>query len=486
MPVDIFGKTTGSNGTTTTVTGEIDIAKLNAEFLRRDGGNFATGNIDLDDNKLVNVNYPVDPFDAANRDFVEIVAAVEREFTKETDADNNMSATPTMIASSTTIGDYTYQSSSNTTTESSWRVYRNQIDGSGGWVGAPNVLTGYNQLKFPFPVSMKGLYIIPTNEVGRVIDIWQITASNNEVDFIDITPATTQPLLGGVLSKLEFNNTTKYKIWRFNILQISGSINIGINTMQWIPTIPDKYLLRNNVSYVPRQIANVNYQGFFPFASSELNTNTLACNAFNCDYGTTTSEWRTNGETTDFTLAIDCPTPVRIWKVGLTGLSTPDPKILSWQIEGLNPASSWYTLYKSEPSEVITNLYREVGVDSVVSFKSYRFRGLGADPPNPGLTTFKLFVYDDNIKPPAVAVSTFNLLSTLGVIPTLSQEPVGLTLNKSVEITPEDNVVFQVPDLDDFMKKQVLAVRNIKRDNLRTKLIKQFLKSHSLTIPQKL
>ena len=68
MPVDEFWR--NGDRTTTVYTG-INIAKLTNSFLRRDGGNTAVGDIDLNSNIIQNILDPVTNQDVATKNYVD-------------------------------------------------------------------------------------------------------------------------------------------------------------------------------------------------------------------------------------------------------------------------------------------------------------------------------------------------------------------------------------------------------------------------------
>ena len=70
MSVDIFGRTDVGNAQKVFSAG-VTLSQVNNVFLRRDGGNTATDNIDLDSHKIVKVVDPTDPQDVATNNYVD-------------------------------------------------------------------------------------------------------------------------------------------------------------------------------------------------------------------------------------------------------------------------------------------------------------------------------------------------------------------------------------------------------------------------------
>ena len=70
MPVDKFGRTDNTNSTRV-ISGGITLSQANNAFLRRDGGNAAAADINLDSHKLINIADPTNNKDAANKEYVD-------------------------------------------------------------------------------------------------------------------------------------------------------------------------------------------------------------------------------------------------------------------------------------------------------------------------------------------------------------------------------------------------------------------------------
>jgi hypothetical protein len=72
MVVDKFGRTdNASSSSNYVVSGGITPSQATNTFLRRDGGNTATADINLDSHRLVNVADPTNNKDAANKEYVD-------------------------------------------------------------------------------------------------------------------------------------------------------------------------------------------------------------------------------------------------------------------------------------------------------------------------------------------------------------------------------------------------------------------------------
>ena len=70
MSVDIFGRTDVGKTQKVFFAG-VTFSQVNNAFLRRDGGNTATDNIDLDSHKIVKVVDPTDSQDVATKNYVD-------------------------------------------------------------------------------------------------------------------------------------------------------------------------------------------------------------------------------------------------------------------------------------------------------------------------------------------------------------------------------------------------------------------------------
>ena len=69
MPVDVFGRT-DANNTTRVISGGVTSSQVNNTFLRRDGENTASGDINLASHKLINVSDPTNDQDAVTKKYM--------------------------------------------------------------------------------------------------------------------------------------------------------------------------------------------------------------------------------------------------------------------------------------------------------------------------------------------------------------------------------------------------------------------------------
>lgn len=423
MPVDKFGRT-DSEPTQRVVSGGITLSQANSSFLRRDGTTRMEGDLNMnhktirglpnaaDDDEAVNLGQvqsllmyakrsdivatPTSDNQATNKKYVDDeIVSTKKYVDDEIVRHSLLTATPNMTSKQTTIDGLTYVvSASSETHGSAWPVFCkkrefewNLYQSSSGWI----------QMKYPIPISMSGFYIEPT-ETGlttsthRIIS-WKVQASNDGTTFTDITlPTNTASRSStlfeeGVISKYNFPPSANYTYWRFCILATNID-STGLNMMQWIPTLSilsERFLRRCHIGYIPSLTSNTNYCGFASSASSEASGKT-AFNAFKNDH---VALWLADGEP-PFWLQIDCPTAVRIWKIGLRAKEV----ISSWKIEAfVGRVGPWVTVHTDSTN--LNNVYQEFLIDSICSFTKYRWACTDPSYRTVGLKTMQLFVYDE-------------------------------------------------------------------------------------------
>jgi hypothetical protein len=303
-----------------------------------------------------------------------------------------MTATPTLndevtvinglpyrvIASSFFIADAPYKAFTNTFNLTGWK----SIFLANSWI----------IVFFPYPISMRGFSIIPSNNTNIIN--WKIQASNLS-PYVDITPTSTTTLEASKLYTFNFTPSAEYSRWRFQIDAASPESGIGL--LKWIPTNPDLSLKKCQTGHVPILNTNVGYRGFIPLASSEFSASYRACNVFKQEYGLSGVDtiWASQGQIANFWIQIKCPVPVRIWKTGLTGRNNGTERIFNWRIEASNDGINYVILYTALNPTYLTSLsYQEFEIDSIGIFPFYRLFIINAEGPNPGLRTWQLFVYD--------------------------------------------------------------------------------------------
>ena len=234
-----------------------------------------------------------------------------------------VTAAPTMTSNETTINGFTYIASASehhtgdTVAFEPWKAFQNTNRYPMSWIfdSTANV---WIQMKYPVNLYMSGFYIIIVhNRSDSSATSWKVQASNDGNTFIDVTAPNTFIYDHLVLNKYTFPPSGNYSYWRYHIILSSDNFEVeaGIAMLQWIPTFSCSQTRKCHVGYVPGLMSNTSLCGFELKASSEY-TNNKAFNAFKGEGHV--GEWISNIHTI-FWLRIECPTPVRIWKVGWRG-----------------------------------------------------------------------------------------------------------------------------------------------------------------------
>lgn len=105
----------------------------------------------------------------------------------------------------------------------------------------------------------------------------------------------------------------------------------------------DTRSVKNNTGYIPNLESNNSLTGFNASCSNYSSPAFQAYGAFN--YRKAESSWSTMNQTG--WLMIQCPTPVRIWKVALKGRPIVGRRITSWTISANNGGTAFETLLTS-------------------------------------------------------------------------------------------------------------------------------------------
>jgi len=128
--------------------------------------------------------------------------------------------------------------------------------------------------------------------------------------------------------------------------------------------------------------------GFIATASSQLNNNYKASNAFNCFYTGrgTGGEWVSNNETRNFWIQVKCPDLVR---------ETNTQRIYRWRLKASTDGENFLTLFSAPNPTYLGDKVQQFEVDTVDKYNCYRLLCLEAKPSNPGLSYMQLFIYSD-------------------------------------------------------------------------------------------
>ena len=423
MPVDKFGRT-DVGATQKVATAGVSLSQASNVFLRRDGANEAEGDLNMggfsikglpatsasDDEavSLAQVNDLLSAVVANNapnptRDY----QLANKKYVDDLHASLYVTATPTMSSNETTINGLTYVASASEYLIEDpfafepWRAFQNKSSFL-GWKAAIGRPDYWIQMKYPIALAMSGVWVVIKGL--EATGVMKVQSSNDGNIFTDMgdsmrllspeedTTLRFQPqvplLVGGVLFRCPFPDEVKYSYLRFCIsMDRQETDQPVISMLQWIPTLTDKHLRKCHVGYVPRLTSNTSNCGFTASASSELGTS-KACSAFREE-----GEWTVRDSSNSW-IYIRCPTPVRIWKVGLRGRNNNAGKILDWRIDGSNNSEVWFTLYIAPDLNRLDNVYREFFDRFYWKISVYRLYCLRAEAGVSGLSVMQLFVYD--------------------------------------------------------------------------------------------
>ena len=106
-------------------------------------------------------------------------------------------------------------------------------------------------------------------------------------------------------------------------------------------------------------------------------------------------ELKTNGETLNFWIQIQCPDLVKLWRIALRGRDSSTNRIYKWRLEGSTNEDTFTTLYEAPNPTFIGSEVRYFPIETSDSFNSYRLFCLEAEPRNPGLSFMQLYVYSE-------------------------------------------------------------------------------------------
>lgn len=401
------------------------------QYLKLDGTNVPTANINMNSHKIVNVTNPTAAQDAATKDYVDtstnaIITSLPASYLLlngtnamlaplnmnthrienvanpiyDKDAINlesaagivAMRANPGMSANTTEVDGLTYRCEASSEAFPGypiWKAFQPRTDYEQIWASGSNT-NEWIQMVYPYPIAMKGFSIIVRHgSVTNTVSSWKVQASDDNVTFTEIVPTNTTVFPAATMKTFMFPNTTfpRYHIWRFHMNELNG----GIHTLYWIPVVEDPRLRKCLTSYIPPLNRNEDFAGFEVSASSEKNSDHRAYRAFT-QMPTPGIEWATDNEHKNFWIKCRFPEEVRIWKVGLTSKQDNTEQTYSWELQVSNNNTTWFVFYSS--TQYLGSTYEEFIADTIVPFKYFRFFGREAWPVNPGMSLIKVFVYD--------------------------------------------------------------------------------------------
>ena len=319
MPVDVFGKTTTSTREDSqhVIFRGLTRTQANDKFLRRDGENAAEGDINPNSHKLVNVADPTSDKDAANKEYV----------------DSTGTSSKVSKSGDTMTGDLLFS-----------------INEENGRV-------------------LGCLLNLP---VGKIFDV-AFGNLNNQIQFhngdeIPLSLHTTDGLMVCV------DNNNMCKIGGSAALSVYKNIEMNSNRIMYLtqPTfaheavpkfyVDRKFLDLTILSYeghIPQLEHSISKTGFIASASSQKGPHYGVRFAFSSN---SNKEWAVNRVGVRSWIQISCPTPVRIWKIRLTGRKTRSnqPRITSWKLSAGTGSEENETLTDIHTKHNITTIHARI------------------------------------------------------------------------------------------------------------------------------
>jgi len=138
--------------------------------------------------------------------------------------------------------------------------------------------------------------------------------------------------------------------------------------------------------HIPSLERALSKTGFIVDSSSRLDAVHQGWAAFNKGRH---GEWVTAGEGKDAWIQISCSSPVRIWKIGLTGRRSNRERITSWKLCGV-VGETCTDIYTSDTT--LGSTMQEFLVSPRRDYSTYRLMALSAEPGNVGLSYFQIFI----------------------------------------------------------------------------------------------
>jgi hypothetical protein len=182
---------------------------------------------------------PENANDAASKKYVESLIG----------STSHITSTPTMTSNNTTINGLTYTTAASSMgggQTRAWRAFTNEVVTSGspasnsGWVASARDAAPWIEIIYPSALIITSFNIFIKNGSKNVTS-WNVRGGNNQggSDFITLiasTVGTTMQLNANNYYSFNIDNSTAYKVYRFNILSRSGGTStsdVGISLLQF-------------------------------------------------------------------------------------------------------------------------------------------------------------------------------------------------------------------------------------------------------------
>lgn len=359
MPVDKFGRTDGSNNMPApiqrlVVSGGVTLSQVTDTFLQRNGGNAATGDLNLDSHKLTNVGNPADDQDAATKHYV----------------DSNVSG----------------------------RVLKNGDTMTGNLLltcGSDHIRSlGCNDL-----TDVKTFHLYLGDEGNQI---------KCRIGQPILMQATTGVLFRhGRRDVLRIGKTAldnRIEVYQDILLEQHYVRNLhdpenaqDAATKRYVDSAVLSAPRKTLIGYIPPLETNISCTGFVATASTAQSNNHLAYGAFNNlnrDGGNGT--WVTTISNTTGWLQIQCPGRVKVWRIALKARSLANRNITEWDLSASNDGLAFTVLLASTSAllgEATSPSLFEI--TTAEAYQYYRFNiKASTGSIDVGVQYMQLYVYD--------------------------------------------------------------------------------------------